>query len=144
MPRLRELTKDVVRSFKDNGLSNFAAAMAFRVVLALVPFLLFLLALLGFLDLTEAWSKNVAPELKKNASDLAFKLIDDTVRQVLAEKKVWWLTIGLGLTLWELSAATRVTMVAMDRIYEYLRSPWLDLRILARTVDVVLGGVGGR
>jgi len=131
--RVRQLTKDVVGSFRYNGLANFAGAMAFRVVLALVPFLLFLLALLGFLHLQEVWSSDVAPELKKNASEAAFKLVDETVRQVLAEKKVWWLTIGLALTMWELSAATRVTMVAMDRIYGYRRRRGL-VELLPRSV----------
>jgi membrane protein len=119
--RLGALTKDVVRSFRDNDLANFASALAFRVVLGLVPFLLFLLALLGFLDLEEAWRSDVAPELKKNASDTAFKLVEDTVTQVLREKKAWWLTAGLALTVWELSAATRVTMVALDRVFAFHR-----------------------
>jgi membrane protein len=140
MPRLREVTEDVIRSFKDNGLPNFASAMAFRVVLALVPFLLFLLALLGFLHLQEVWSQDVAPELKKNASDTAFKLVDDTVRQVLAQKRLWWLTIGFVLTLWELSAATRVTMTAMDRIYGFHRRRGL-LEMLPRSL--ALGGLMG-
>src|SRR4051794_7195234 len=99
---IRELTRDVVRSFHPNGLAVFASAMAFRVVLAFVPFILFLLALLGFLDLQEVWRSDVAPELEKNASDAAFRLVDDTVNQVLSQKQLWWLTIGLGLTLWEL------------------------------------------
>jgi membrane protein len=119
--RLRGLTKDVLRAFRENDLANFASAMAFRVVLALVPFLLFVLALLGFLDLEEVWRSDVAPEIKKNASDVAFKLVDDTVRQVLSQKQLWWLTAGLALSLWELSAATRVTMVALDRIYGHPR-----------------------
>jgi len=131
--RLRELTRDVVRSFQGNGLPNFAAAIAFRIVLALIPLLLFLLALLGYLDLQEVWRSDVAPELKKNASNTAFELVDDTVRQVLNEKKVWWLTAGLGLTLWELSAATRVTMVAMDRVYGYYRRRGL-LELLPRSL----------
>jgi membrane protein len=119
--RLWGLTRDVVRSFQHNGLQNFASAIAFRIVLGLVPFLLFLLALLGFFSLEEVWRSDVAPELRKNASDTAFKLVDDTVRQVLSHRRVWWLTAGLALALWELSAATRVTMVAMDRVYGYYR-----------------------
>src|SRR5215210_1876698 len=114
-----DLTRDVVRSFQDNGLPNFAGAMAFRVVLALVPFLLFLLALLGFLELGEVWREDVAPEIKRNVSDAAFRLIDDTVDQVLSKKQLWWLTVGLVLTLWELSAATRVTMLALDRVFGF-------------------------
>jgi membrane protein len=130
---LRELTRDVVRSFQDNGLTNFASAIAFRVVLALVPFLLFLLALLGFLDLEEVWRSDVAPEVKENASDAAFKLIDDTVRQMLSQRRLWWLTAGLALTLWELSAAARVTMVALDRVYGYPRRRGL-LELLPRSL----------
>ena len=87
---LRKLATDTVKSFQRNGLANFAGAMAFRVVLALM----------GFLHLDEVWKSDVAPEIKKNASEVAFKLIDDTVRQVLSQKQLWWLTIGLALTLW--------------------------------------------
>src|SRR5215208_6618544 len=125
---VRALTRDVLRAFRENDLANFASAIAFRIVLALVPFLLFLLALLGFVDLEEVWRTDVAPELKKNASDVAFKLIDDTVRQVLSEKQLWWLTAGLALTLWELSAATRVTMAALDRMFGYQRRRGLVVR----------------
>jgi membrane protein len=131
--RLPELTRDVVHSLRQNQLPVFASAMAFRVVLALVPFLLFLLALLGFLDLQDVWRSDVAPEIKKNASGVAFKLIDDTVSQVLRQKQLWWLTIGLGLTLWELSAATRMTMLALDRVYGFPRSRGLG-ELLPRSV----------
>jgi membrane protein len=137
---IRELTTDVVRSFQRNGLTVFASAMAFRVVLALVPFLLFLLATLGFLNLEEVWREDVAPELQKNASDAAFKLVDDTVNQVLSQKQLWWLTLGLVLTLWELSAATRVTMLALDRVFGYHRRRGL-LELLPRSL--VLGAAMG-
>src|SRR4051812_35584459 len=137
---VRALTEAVVESFRKNGLSNFASAMAFRVVLALIPCLLFLLSLLGFLDLQEVWQSDLAPELKKNASEAAFRLVDETVRQVLRQKQVWWLTAGLALTLWELSAATRVTMSAMDRVYGLRRRRGL-LEMLPRSL--ALGGAMG-
>jgi membrane protein len=118
---VRELAIDVTRGFQRNGLANFASAIAFRVVLSLVPFLLFLLALIGFLDLEEIWRQDVAPELKKASSGAAYRLVNETVEQVLSQKQVWWLTAGLLLTLWELSSVTRVAMTAMDRIYGYYR-----------------------
>jgi membrane protein len=124
---------DVVRSFQRNGLANFASAMAFRVILALVPFLLFLFALMGYLHLEEIWRSDVAPELKKNVSETAFRLISDTVDQVLSQKRAWWLTAGLVITLWELSAATRVAMTAMDRMYGFHRRRGLR-ELLPRSV----------
>jgi membrane protein len=137
---VRALTADVVASFQRNQLALFAGSIAFRIVLALVPFVLFVLALLGFLDLQEAWRKDVAPELQKNASETAFKLVDDTVNQVLSQKQLWWLTIGLALTLWELSAATRMTMLGLDRVYRYRRRRGL-LELLPRSL--VLGAAMG-
>jgi len=113
----RELTRDVVRSFQRNRLPVFAHAIAFRVVLALVPFLLFLLALMGFLDLEEVWRKDVAPDVRSSISGAAFRVVDDTVNRVLRHREAWWLTAGLALTLWELSSVARVTMTALDRVF---------------------------
>jgi membrane protein len=117
----RKVVPDAWESFRSNGLINFAAAIAFLVVLAMVPFLLFLLALLGFLDLQEVWRDDVAPEARDSLSAPAYRLIDDAASRVLTEKQGWWLTAGFALALWEISAATRVTMTALDRIYGYPR-----------------------
>jgi membrane protein len=117
----RKLAPEIVDAFKRNGLINFAAAISFLIVLALVPFLLFLLAALGFLELEEVWRKDVAPEIRGSLSEAAYRLLDDTATRVLTQKQVWWVTLGFALALWEISAATRVTMTALDRIYGFHR-----------------------
>jgi membrane protein len=117
----RGLVPEIVDAFRRNGLINFAASISFLLILALVPFLLFLLGLLGFLDLGEVWRDDVAPEVRGSLSDTAFRLLDDTATRVLREKQAWWLTAGFALALWEVSAATRVTMTALDRIYGFHR-----------------------
>jgi membrane protein len=86
-----------------------------------VPFLLFLVALLGFLQLDEVWRDEVAPEIRGSVSEAAYRLLDDTAARVLTEKQGWWMTVGFGLALWEISAAMRVTMTALDRIYGFHR-----------------------
>jgi membrane protein len=117
----RRLVPEIVDAFRRNGLINFAAAISFQLILALVPFLLFLLALLGFLELDEVWRDDVVPEIRGSLSDAAFRLLDDTATRVLRGKQGWWLTAGFALALWEISAATRVTMTALDRIYGFRR-----------------------
>jgi membrane protein len=112
---------DVVEAFRRNGLINFAAAASFLLILSLVPFILFLLAMLGFLQLEEVWRDDVAPEIRDSVSSAAFRLLDDTATRVLTEKRGWWVSAGFALTLWEISAATRVTMTALDRIYGFHR-----------------------
>ena len=129
----RRLAPEVLDAFRRNGLINFAAAISFLIVLALVPFLLFLLALLGFLQLDEVWRDEVAPEIRDEVSAAAYRVIDDTVTRVLTEKQVWWVTAGFALALWEISAATRVTMTALDRIYGFNRRRRF-LELLPRSV----------
>jgi membrane protein len=117
----RRLVPEVADAFRRNGLINFAASISFLLILALVPFLLFLFALLGFLELEEVWRDDVVPEIRGSLSDAAFRLLDDTATRVLRGKQGWWLTVGFALALWEVSAATRVTMTALDRIYGFRR-----------------------
>ena len=117
----KRLLPEVVDAYRRNGLINFAAAITFLLVLSLVPFVLFLLALLGFLQLDEVWRDDVAPEVRGSLSDSAFRLLDETATRVVTEKQGWWITAGFALTLWEISAATRVTMTALDRIYGFHR-----------------------
>jgi membrane protein len=133
----KRLLPEVVDAYRRNGLINFAASISFLLVLSLVPFVLFLLALLGFLQLEEVWRDELAPEVRGSLSETAFRLLDDTATRVVTEKQGWWITAGFALTLWEISAATRVTMTALDRIYGFhrrrgffeifARSVWLGL-----------------
>jgi membrane protein len=117
----RRLAPEVIDAFRRNGLVNFAAAISFLIVLALVPFLLFLLALLGFLELEEVWREEMAPDIRDSVSAAAYRVLDDTATRVLTQKQGWWVTAGFALALWELSAAMRVTMTALDRIYGFGR-----------------------
>jgi membrane protein len=158
----RAFVPEVIDAFRRNGLINFAAAISFLIVLAMIPFLLFLLALLGYLQLEEVWREDVAPELRGSVSDAAYRLLDDTARKVLTQKQLWWVSAGFGLALWEVSAATRVTMTALDRIYGFHRrrgffelfprSVWLGLAMgiallaavaLVRFVPLLIGDLDG-
>jgi membrane protein len=114
---LGALASDVVDGFRDNDLLTYASAIAFQVTTAIAPFLLFALALLGFLNLDEVWSRHLAPDLKAQLSHNAFALVDDTVRKVLASKNLFWVSAGAALTIWEISGAVRAVMGAFDRIY---------------------------
>jgi membrane protein len=134
---VRKLVRDVVESFRRNGLSYFASAIAFQAILALLPFLLFTLALAGFLDLSEVWRQDIAPDVRDAVSKSAYALIDDTVTNVLTRKQVWWLTAGLALTTWELSSVLRAAMVALDRIYGLRRRRGF-LELLPRSIALGL------
>lgn len=113
----RELVNELLDAFDENDLLTYASAIAFRVFFALVPFLLFLLGLLGGLGLDDVWSTDVAPQLRESSSAAAFEVMDTTVRKVLGGQQGFWLTIGLVITVWEMSAAARAIMGVFDNIY---------------------------
>lgn len=113
LPSVTELR----RGLEDHDVLTSASAIAFQVLGALIPMVLVVLALLGFLDMTSVW-ENIALDLRPKLSTAAFTVLDDTVRQVLEQRKPFWLTLGLALAIWRLSAAMRAVMHALDEVYE--------------------------
>ena len=115
--RLRGFVSALAGDLAEGELLTYASAMAFRVLFASIPFALFAFALIGFLNLTPAWTVDIAPSLRPNLPDPAFLLLDGTVRQALATRQGFWLTLGLLLAVWQMSSTVRVTADALDRIY---------------------------
>ena len=115
---LRKLSRDVAEGFREHELLLYASAISFRVLFALPPLLLFSFGLLGFLNLDEVWRQDIAPDLHSAVSSDVFRVINDTVDKVLSEKQLFWATAGALIVLWEVSGAVRVTMRALNRIYE--------------------------
>lgn len=113
----REGARALLDGFRDNRLLTYASAISFRILFALVPFTLFVLALLGFLHLDELWAREVAPAVRRGVSPAIYQLIDDAVRRVLTERELFWLTAGALIALWLMSGAVRAAMEALDGIY---------------------------
>lgn len=109
----RELTS----SFHERKLLVWASALAFQLVTAVVPFLLFALGLIGFLDLDSAWA-DIAKSIKPHVSEAAFKVVNSTADKVLHQKQMFWVTIGLAVALWEVSGGMRTIMGGLSLIYE--------------------------
>jgi membrane protein len=136
----RDVVESVVEGFREHRLNVYAAAIAYRVLVAVIPFCLFTLALIGLLDLGDLWIRHVGPWVQERVSIPLFNLLDDTVNQVLAHRQLFWVTAGLALTLWEVSAAVRAAMEALDRVYEVRRRRSWRVRML---VSLALGAAVG-
>jgi membrane protein len=108
--------RELVRSFNEHNLLTWASALAFQVVMAIVPFLLFSFALLGFLNLENVWA-DVAKNIKPDMSGPAFQVVDTTARKVLTSKQAFWLTAGFVLAMWAMSRGIRTVMGGLAQIY---------------------------
>src|SRR4051794_17007692 len=146
---------DVADGFRRHELITRASAIAFRVLYATVPFALFVLALAGLLQLESLWTKDLAPGLAPHVSAPVFAVLDQVATNALTGQRVFWVTAGFALALWEVSSAVRVVQGCLDDIYggdrrrsfgeRFPTSLWLGVAcgalILATVADLHLGAL---
>jgi membrane protein len=139
----RAAIQEILRGFKENDLLTYASAISFQVVFALVPLALLALGLLGTFGLSSWWSADAAQTVKENVSGPVFQVVDDTVRKVLSERQLFWVTLGAGLAVWEVSGAMRATMQVLNRVYlvpegRSFRRKLLESMVLSTAVTLLL------
>jgi membrane protein len=99
------------------------------------------LAFAGVVHLETIWRHQLGPGISRVVSSNFYHELDHSVDQVLTRRRWWWLSIGLVLTLWQVSSGVRALMGALDSIYEVKdRRPfWLRMRLsLALAVVICL------
>jgi membrane protein len=109
--------RELIHSFNDRNLLTWASALSFQLVTAIVPFLLFGLALLGFLSLESVWA-DVAKQIEPHMSKPAFEVVESTAKKVLTTKQGFWMSFGFALAIWEMSGGIRAIMGGLAEIYE--------------------------
>jgi membrane protein len=107
----------ILAGFKENDLLTYASAISFQVFFALVPLGLLALGLLGTLGLSEWWSTDAAHTVRENVSGPVYQVINHTVQKILAHRQLFWVTLGAGIAVWEVSGAMRATMQVLNRVY---------------------------
>jgi membrane protein len=144
---------EVADGIRRHELITRASAIGFRVLYAAIPFAMFVLAAAGLLQLESLWTKDLAPEIAPHVSSAVFAVLDDVAVNALTGQRVFWVTAGLALAVWEVSSAVRVVQGCLDDIYEGGRrrsfaerlptSLWLGpacgLLILAAIAELHLG-----
>jgi membrane protein len=116
-PGLRGMGRAVIDGFVDNDLLTYASAISFQILSSLVPFLLFVFGMLGFLALEDVWRGGLARDIEPAVSPPAFAVMDEAVEKALQSKNVFWVTAGFLIALWEVSGAVRAVMGVLNRVY---------------------------
>lgn len=110
-----DLLKRTVKEFSKNDMTTYASALAYRAIFSLFPFLLFLIAMLGMLDLQEFFTwlrEQVSLVLPPDALNLVNPVIDQMQHQ-----KSGLLSVGIVVALWSASIGVRSLMNAMNKAY---------------------------
>jgi membrane protein len=115
--RARELTRALLDGFRRHDLLTYSSAISFQILTAIVPFVLFVLAVGGLLHLNSVWRDHLEPEIQANVSGAVFAVISNAVNKVFLTRQWLWATVGGALALWQVSGAVRAVMGALGRIY---------------------------
>jgi membrane protein len=137
---MRATLRRYVDAYVENDLLTYASAISFQILSAVVPFLLFGFALLGFLNLESAWSEDLAPRVKEGISPAAFAFVDEAVMKALRNRQVFWITVGFLIALWEVSGAIRAVMGALNRVYgDETRRSWRRRMLISTALALAVG-----
>src|SRR5256885_13950384 len=115
---LKQLAGQVAAAMDRHGVLTDATAIAFRMLFALAFLSLTGLAFAGAVHLDGIWRHQIGPNIARVVSPNFYRELDHSVDQVLTTRRWWWLSIGLALTLWQVSSGGRAVMTALDSIYE--------------------------
>ena len=110
-----DATKRALQGFGRHQMTTYAAALSYQVFFSLFPFLLFLIALLGFLGIPEFFSwlqQQVTNVIPAQAAQQV-----NTVIAQLQQPRGGLLSFGVVVALWSASAAVRAVMNAMNATY---------------------------
>jgi membrane protein len=84
---------------------------------AVVPLGLLALAGLSLAGQRSIYTRHIAPTFRAHLSSDAFAILNRTVTKVMADRALFWATIGLVITLWGVAAAVRSMMTPLNAIY---------------------------
>ena len=114
--KLHKVLVRTVKEFVDDEMPTYASALAYQMLFSLFPFLLFLIALIGFLHLPDffTWLR-LQSELVLPPQ--ALEQVNPVIDQ-LQQSKGGLLSVGIVIALWTASAGVRLMMSAMNAAYD--------------------------
>jgi membrane protein len=126
--RLGKLCKCSIKAierFGEDDMLTYAAAMAYLMLFSLYPFLIFLSALLGILQIPGFFEQLVA-QAQTVLPGQAMGIVEQMVGQIREQNSVGLLLFGIIAALWSASAAVRAIMHALNAAYhvEQERVTW--------------------
>ena len=135
MARPRQKTKRGLRVFfdvwvdvfKQHNILTYASAIAFQILVALVPLMVLTFGVLGALDEQSVWKKQIATGIEDKLPVPAWNAVNYAAERILSHASAGLIVFGIALTIWELSGSVRATMGALNQMYdtEEERSRWM-------------------
>jgi membrane protein len=135
------MARALLDGFRQHDLLTYSSAISFQILTAIIPFLLFVLALAGLLHLNSVWRDHLEPQIQAHVSTAVFAVISGAVEKVFTSRQLMWATAGGGVALWQVSGAVRAVMGALARIYGApTERPFLRRYSISFVLSIEVGG----
>ena len=107
--------KGVIRRIKEDNVSELSAQITYYLLLALFPFMIFLLNLLMYFDINQTTLMNgIRKIIPAESSDLVFSIVD----KVISSSGVTLLSIGMIMTFWSATKGANAIIKGLNKAYD--------------------------
>jgi membrane protein len=113
---LRDLIRETAHEFMRHDMSTYSAALAFRSLLALFPFAIFLLGLVGALGQPEFFNW-LLDQARVALPQDGFRSVEEVIAEVRAQSSGGLISIGIAVAVWAASVGVRSLMTALNVAY---------------------------
>lgn len=113
---LFEFGRRIYRQFTTDRMTTFAAALSYSALFAIFPFIIFLVALLGFLHIPQFFTW-ILDQARSALPIDAYQRVEDVVTQIQNQPQRGVLSFGILAALWAASSGVRALMGALNVAY---------------------------
>ena len=113
--------REAIKDFLADDMMTYAAALAYRILLALFPFIIFLLTLLGALGLSNFFDW-LLTQARVALPGTAFQLVEQVIGEISGQPRGGVLSFSILFALWAASTAVRSIMNALNVAYDVKES----------------------
>lgn len=117
MSKFFKAMKRAGKEFGDDDMATYSAAVAYQVFFSLFPFIIFLVALLGVLQL-QAVFDFILKQSETVMPSSAFTMIESIVKNIQSSSSGGIMSVGVIVALWSASGGVRMLMHSMNVAYD--------------------------
>jgi membrane protein len=112
-----DVVKQAVKSFLDDDMGTYAAALSYHLTLALFPFIIFMLTLLGTLGLSDFFDRVLFQAQAALPPDV-YVLLAQVIGEIRGQPREGLLSFSILFALWAASTGMRSVMNALNVAYK--------------------------
>jgi membrane protein len=137
----KQFLRGVRSEISDDGVTDLAASVTYYAILALFPFLLFIVALASVV-ITPTDAERLVDQLSQVAPAEVTRIMGERIRQLGSEQNVTLLGFGALAAIWAASGGIMGLIGALNRCYDVKEGrPWWKVRGIAILMTLVAGAL---